>query len=220
MPEGQGERREQLPVQADQLRIGDQERHQVAEMLRQAAGEGRIDLEELDERLDATYAAKTYGDLVPLTADLPDTTTGVAATRPVAPSRVVAGPSRENAVAILSGVERKGVWVVPERLNIVCFMGGADLDLRDAQFAAKEVTINVIAIMGGADITVGPDVHVVVEGVGVMGAFSGPGGRRDVEPQVGPGSPVVRVKGLALMGGVDVNRKPPRASNGQLPPRG
>ena len=50
-----------------QLRISDQDRHQVAEVLREAAGEGRIDLDELDQRLDATYAARTYADLVPIT---------------------------------------------------------------------------------------------------------------------------------------------------------
>ncbi len=53
------------------LRISDADRHQVAELLREAAGEGRLDIEELDERLEAAYSAKTYGDLVPLTADLP-----------------------------------------------------------------------------------------------------------------------------------------------------
>ena len=40
-------------------------------MLRDAAGEGRLTLAELDERLDAVYAAKTYADLEPLTRDLP-----------------------------------------------------------------------------------------------------------------------------------------------------
>lgn len=53
------------------LRISDADRHKVAELLREAAGEGRIDMDELDERLEAAYVAKTYGDLVPLTADLP-----------------------------------------------------------------------------------------------------------------------------------------------------
>ena len=58
----------------------------MAEVLRQAAGEGRIDIEELDQRLEATYPAKTYGELVPITADLP---TGpgpsrVATSRPAA----------------------------------------------------------------------------------------------------------------------------------------
>src|SRR5215217_4028564 len=54
-----------------QLRVSDDDRHKVAEILREAAGEGRIDLDELDERLGATYAAKTYADLVPITLDLP-----------------------------------------------------------------------------------------------------------------------------------------------------
>src|SRR4051794_7789626 len=53
------------------LRISDQDRHHVAEVLREAAGEGRIDLEELDQRLEATYAARTYADLVPITSTCP-----------------------------------------------------------------------------------------------------------------------------------------------------
>src|SRR3954469_15559705 len=56
------------PRDASQLRISDDDRHSVAEMLRQAAGEGRLDITELQERLEATYQAKTYGDLVPITA--------------------------------------------------------------------------------------------------------------------------------------------------------
>ena len=53
------------------LRVSDADRHKVADILRDAAGEGRLEIDELDERLEATYAAKTYADLVPITADLP-----------------------------------------------------------------------------------------------------------------------------------------------------
>ena len=74
------------------MRISDAERHQVAEILRQAAGEGRIDLEELDERLEATYAARTYADLVPITLDLPSQPVP-AHLPPAQPSPVVAGPA-------------------------------------------------------------------------------------------------------------------------------
>ncbi len=59
----------------------------MAEELRTAAGEGRIDLEELDERLEATYAARTYADLVPITIDLPSSTT---------PARVERSSSRPS----------------------------------------------------------------------------------------------------------------------------
>src|SRR5215213_9852466 len=108
------------------LRISDDDRHKVAEVLRDAAGEGRIDLEAPDQRLEATYAARTYADLVPITLDLPVQPTTSALARPTA-SPVPPGASDEKHLAIMSGLERKGVWTVPQRLTVNCFMGGADL---------------------------------------------------------------------------------------------
>lgn len=197
------------------LRISDHDRHQVAEVLREAAGEGRIDLEELDERLDATFAARTYADLVPITLDLPVAPTTALPARPAAtPSPVVAGPAAERHVAIMSGLERKGVWVVPQHLTVTAFMGGADLDLREAQFAAREVTITINAIMGGAEIKVNPHTHVIMEGTGIMGGYSGPS---DLVPaELDENSPVLRIKGFALMGGVSVTRKAARHSRPEL----
>jgi hypothetical protein len=205
-----------------QLRISDQDRHQVAEVLREAAGEGRIDLEELDQRLEATYSARTYADLVPITLDLP----GAAATHLPArqtyaasaatPSPVVPGPAEERHVAIMSGLDRKGVWVVPQHLTVFAFMGGADLDLRQAQFAAREVVITINAIMGGADITVNPHTHVIVEGIGILGGYSGPSDNTPAE--LDENSPVVRIRGFALMGGVSVSRKPARGTKKELTP--
>jgi hypothetical protein len=189
-----------------ELRIGDAERHDVAEILRRAAGEGRITLEELDERLEAAYGAKTYADLVPLTADLP--LAQRPATPPAAPApgnRVEARPgSSERHLCILSGMERKGVWTMPEQMTVVAFMGGADLDLREATFAARECTLVINAVMGGASIRVGPGVNVVMEGTAIMGGYSGPGH----DASLGPDAPMLRIKGFALMGGVDVSRRP------------
>jgi hypothetical protein len=187
------------------MRISDEERHQVAEILRTAAGEGRIDIEELDQRLEATYAARTYADLVPITSDLP-----VHGERswqpPTRPSPVVSGPASTNEFAILNGLERKGTWVVPRRMSVLALMGGADLDLREAMFAAQEVVITVNAFMGGAQITVGPHTNVVVEGVGIMGGYSGPNDRTPAE--LDANSPTVRIRGVAIWGGVSVERKP------------
>ncbi len=73
-------------------------------------------------------------------------------------------------------------------------MGGADLDLRQAQFAAREVTITVNAVMGGADIKVNPQTHVIMEGVGILGGYSGPSD--DVPAELTADSPVVRIRGL------------------------
>jgi hypothetical protein len=54
-----------------EYRASDADRDRVAEVLREAHAQGRIDLDELGERLDATYAARTYADLEALTRDLP-----------------------------------------------------------------------------------------------------------------------------------------------------
>lgn len=180
------------------MRVSDADRDKVAEILRAAAGDGRIDLTELDERLEATYAAKTYAELVPLTHDLaPAVTAGAAAVDRV---------ERQSAVAILSSVERRGPWTVPERFTVFCLMGGAELDLREARFSAPEVTVTVNALMGGATIIVNTSTQVVVHGVGIMGGYSAP--RSDPGLRLTADSPVVHVKGVAIMGGVSVLRKP------------
>ncbi|HEX5089821.1 MAG TPA: DUF1707 domain-containing protein [Nocardioides sp.] len=191
-----------------QLRISDEERHQVAEILRQAAGEGRLDLDELDQRLEQTYAARTYADLVPITLDLPSHPHPRPAVRPAAQSpQVVSGAERESHLAILSGLSRKGVWVVPRQMTVMCLMGGAELDLRQAKFAAQEVVITINAFMGGAQVIVGPTTRVQMEGTGIMGGYSGPSGL--VEADLDESSPVVRIKGFAVWGGVSVERKHP-----------
>lgn len=54
------------------LRASDSDRERVAEHLRQATAEGRLRAEELDERLGALFASRTYGELDRLVADLPE----------------------------------------------------------------------------------------------------------------------------------------------------
>ena len=63
------------------LRASDAEREQVAERLRRHAAEGRLAVEELEERLTAAWSARTRGELEPLLADLPAVRTRRAAGR-------------------------------------------------------------------------------------------------------------------------------------------
>jgi len=60
-------------MERDQMRAGDSDRERVAAQLKRALDEGRLDLSEYDERLQKTYAARTYGDLNGLLDDLPGT---------------------------------------------------------------------------------------------------------------------------------------------------
>lgn len=91
-------------------------------------------------------------------------------------------------------------------------MGGGEIDLREAHFAGPEVVITCWAVMGGVNIVVPPGVEVDVRGLGIMGGFDA--GEDGVPGD--PGAPRVIVKGLALMGGVGVERKLLRAEKRRL----
>jgi hypothetical protein len=192
-----------------QLRISDDDRHRVADVLRDAAAEGRIDLDELDQRLEATYGARTYGDLVPITRDLPDLPETLAGRRPTPPvprrQALPAAATYDRSLAIMGECVRRGAWLVPAEHTAFALMGSVMLDLREASFAAPETRIRVNALMAGVDIVVDEHTHVVVEGVGIMGDFSQ--GRDKVPARLSADSPVVRVNGVALMSGVRVVRK-------------
>lgn len=198
-----------------ELRASDADRERVAEQLRDALAEGRLDMEEFEERLEATYKARTYGELTPITRDLP----GPAAAAPVSmvkqpaesgswAGRIVGGEGSSSwGVAIMSGFERKGRWTVPRRFNSFAFMGGGEIDLREANFADREVVINCVAVMGGMNVVVPPGVEVVVRGIGIMGGFDH---REEGQPGE-PGAPRVIITGFAFWGGVGVERKLTRA---------
>jgi hypothetical protein len=192
------------------MRASDQDRERVAELLRDAAGEGRLDMDELDERLEAVYSAKTYAELAPITRDLPQagaTPTAMAVPAgPADPARFGGQPTSSSAMAVMGGFERKGAWVVPPSFSAVAIMGGGTIDMRDARFAERTVTIHTLAIMGGIEIVVPEDAQVDVVGFGLMGGYDhGASGAGQ------PDGPVIKITGLAFMGGVGVKRKPSTA---------
>ncbi|MFI8889526.1 DUF1707 SHOCT-like domain-containing protein [Streptomyces paradoxus] len=198
------------------LRASDADRERVAEILRDALAEGRLDMEEFEERLDATYQARTYGELAPITRDLPAagvTVPAVSLTKDPAagpdwPARITGGEGSSTwAVAVMSGFQRKGRWTMPRRFTCFAFWGGGEIDLREANFADREVEVNAIAIMGGVDVIVPPGVEVVVRGIGIMGGFD----HREEGVPGEPGAPRVVVTGFAFWGGVGVQRKLTRA---------
>ncbi|AGP57512.1 hypothetical protein M271_30380 [Streptomyces rapamycinicus NRRL 5491] len=192
------------------MRASDAERERIAEVLREAVAEGRLDMEEFEERLGAAYAARTHGQLEPLVRDLP--VPGSAAPAPPSPAdrtdrtgwaeRIGGTPTSKWAVAIMGGFQRKGTWTVPRAFTAFTIMGGGEIDLREARFEGRDVVIRCFALMGGIEITVPPDLETHVSGIGLMGGFDHTGSA-DGDPT----GPRVTVTGLALFGGVSVERK-------------
>jgi hypothetical protein len=189
-------------VPPHELRASDADRERVAAILRHAAAEGRLALDEVDERLSQVYAARTYADLQPITRDLPDSTVNLDPDAPVG-NRISGVPTSSGAVAVMSGFQRKGPWGVPRTFTCFAFWGGGEIDLREARFTERVVTIRAFAVMGGVEVVVPDDAEVHVAGIGFMGGFG-----HEASGAGAPGAPVIIVKGFAFWGGVDVKRKP------------
>lgn len=210
-----------------ETRASDAERELVAERLREAVAEGRLDMEEFDERLGAAYQARTHGELTPLVRDLPapGTTTDMAR-RPGGDAALREGGDRWSglvgqgratsggAFAFWGGFGRKGGWTVGRKFTAAVFMGGGEIDLREARFEDRVTVIRCFALMGGVGVVVPPDMDVEVTGWGFMGGFGESGS--SAEGGISPGSPRVIVTGFALMGGVGVDRKLRQADKRRL----
>jgi ketosteroid isomerase-like protein len=171
-------------------RASDAEREATATRLRTAAGEGRLTLDELADRLESAFGAVTRAELEPLTADLPEQAPPVPALK-----------ARRWIVGIMGGATYRGRWRIAERCTVVNVMGGADVDLTRAIVEGAETEITVFSLMGGSDVVVPDGVHVELTGFAVMG---GNDLRLEDAAPPAPGAPVVRVRAYSLMGGTDV----------------
>jgi Domain of unknown function (DUF1707) len=188
------------------LRASDAEREQTAETLRQAMGEGRLTVDELEDRLRSAYSAPTVRELERLVADV--TVTPGAGRRSVAPAgssslTVREGPGGDRwVVSIMSGHDRKGRWRIAERCTVLNIMGGSDIDLNDVELSDAVTQLNVYSVMGGGEVRVPEGVSVEVSNVAIMG---GNDVKLGDEP-VPPGGPVIRIRLVSIMGGCGVIR--------------
>jgi uncharacterized protein DUF1707/cell wall-active antibiotic response 4TMS protein YvqF len=161
------------------------------EVLREAAGDGRLTVEELADRVGAAHGAVTRSELAALTADLP------AARRPRPARPEGAGPRQR---AVLSSLERRGRWRLEPGARYAAVLGTVRLDLRDAVLPGPDVLLEVRAVLGSVEVIAPEGVEVEVTGADVLAT-------RDVQlhgapPQ--PGAPVVRIHATNILGSVHV----------------
>ena len=176
------------------MRASDDDRIQVAQLLSEAASNGRLTLEDYEARLLKAYAASTYDQLERVVSDLPEAMDYRRQKSRPAPSTML--------LAILSGFERRGRWNIPGRMTTFTLFGGGVVDLRYADFTSPDVEIHAYSILGGQTILLPPEVNVDVKGRGVMGGFD-----HTVDGAGTPGAPKVTIKGFSLWGGVGIKRR-------------
>jgi len=183
-------------------RVSDAEREEVAELIRHAAGEGRLTFAELEERLEAAYASKTYGQLVELTADLPG---GLQAT----PSSQALSRPSPTINAFLSESKRTGNWLASPHQEVNAVLADVTLDYTEAQIPYDEIHLEVKSILADVKIRVPQNAIVHIDGQPILGSVTEQG-----LSLVAGGSPstdrpkVFHIRGTAVLGEIKVKRGP------------
>jgi hypothetical protein len=189
-------------------------REKIVAELSEYFAHDHIDTAEFEKRLDDAYRATTLAQLEALKADLPAIRSS-AAPAPV-PDRSVELAlddeirDRQVIFAMMGGSERTGSWTPARTVDALAIMGGIKLDFRQARFALGETVVNVCAIMGGIEILVPPGIRVESSGIGIMGGFESFN-----QTAVDPDAPLLRITGIALMGGVEIRQRLPGESSRQ-----
>ncbi|WP_030903287.1 DUF1707 SHOCT-like domain-containing protein [Streptomyces sp. NRRL F-5126] len=194
------------PTEPAGIRASDADRDRIADILKEALAEGRLDAEEHGERVDAAYRAKTVGELEPLVRDLP---AAGGAPRPApAPGGEGYGygpedaAPAENLVAVFSSTTRKGRWRIGPRTNAFTLFGNVEIDLTEALFGQRRTVINATSIFGNVEVRVPENISLRGNGTGVFGNFE----VKTLEA-ADPDAPVVVVNGLSVFGNVEAKPK-------------
>jgi Domain of unknown function (DUF1707) len=168
------------------------ERDMATQRLQVAFAEHRLTDEEFDQRVRSALTARTTAELDRLTVDLPA----------AAPTLLVATATGKKpgkfAIALKSSISRVGRWTLPGRFFSLVYKGSGLLDLRAAELTSAETTITAVSYKSRTEILLPPGVRLELGGTGVSAAGDAwPG-------ELPPGAPVVRIKGVAYKGSIEV----------------
>lgn len=175
---------------SDDALVSDAEREHAVARLREASAEGRLTLEELAARTGNAYGARTHGELVRVTADLPAVSAREPRRRDL--PRVVLG--------LFVPVTRGGRRRLGRRTLALTLFAPLAIDLRGASFEDPEAVITVFSLF--APVTVAVPEHVEVE-LGVVGVF-GPVRELGSPGDLSPSAPQLRLNGFSLFAPVFV----------------
>ena len=147
-------------VARSELRASHDDRDRVVELLRVAAGDGRLTAEELDERLELAMTARTYGELARLVSDLPDSPDVAGAPAPRVKDVVRLNCHSGQTV-------KDGRWVVPQRMELKVTSGHIKLDFTQAVITHPSLQIDADVRSGHVILITKPGIVVDTDDVAV-----------------------------------------------------
>lgn len=217
----------------DRERVTPARRQWLVDALCEAYARDELGVRELERRLDEAHRLRFESELRTLIGDLGSTDPQGNPGNRVSQMRVGSGeegstasrqierrswrvpvrgidageaPNRQLSVGVWSGRVRKGSWIPARRITALALQGGVELDFREAVFRSSTVDVSAIAVMGGIHIIVPPDLRVEASGFAIMGGFEE---RSQFDASQTTEGPTLRIRGFALMGGIQIDARLP-----------
>lgn len=170
------------------MRASNNDRERVGEVLRTAVTDGRLDMEEFEERMARAEEARTLGELPEITADL------------LPPEEQPIRLDPQPLIGFFSNLSRKGRWVAMGGEYAVAIAGRVEVDMREALLLHGHIRMTLTSVVGRVDVRVPEGVEVRIRGWSFLG-------RRSTTARRSPLSdpPVLEIDGFSLLGLVRVH---------------
>ena len=192
----------------------DAKRKRTVDALCEHFANDALQLDDFEARVDMAHRAKTPEELRQILLDLPSGDLPIRAedasklpmARPepgVPASRV---KERDTIVAVLSASKRMGRWIPARKSTVVGVVGSVELDYRDALLGPGVTEVMAVAVLGNVEVLVPPGLYVECEGMAVLGNIEQV---EDTLLEVDPDAPMLRIKGVAVLGNVEVRTRYP-----------
>ncbi len=186
------------------------DRERVIQALCAQFANDNLSTQELELRFEHAYKAQTSAELSALVAGLPALPAEMAPPGPLYAIAPVgsAEPDEKRHIALMANVRKKGQWTPARHNKVLCVMGAAKFDLREAQFLHGVMHFEISVLMGEVEFIVPPGLRVECDGFAFMGEFDDAHG----DGLAAPDAPVIRVTGTVIMGAARIKTRLPGES--------
>jgi hypothetical protein len=181
-------------------------RGEVVDQLTMNYGHGQLSLEAFERRLDQAMESKNNTDLLRLTADL-DLVVDAAYVEQKNEELNTTfdledAKDSDTVVQIFGGSNRSGKWNVAKETNVFSLFSGCEIDLSEAQFQHKVITIKIFSLFSGHKIFTPENINVISKVSCIFGSID-----NQAPSALGNNAPTVIVEGIAIFSGITIKFK-------------